>query len=89
MMPPAAPPPGVMTPHDALTTFLYLLMRDEVPVGAVARVVCSIERLQLSSHAPALTATGLADYAAELAARLLGPTWTAAGGVPVSEAGKG
>ena len=44
-----------------LQTFLYLLMRDELPTGAVARLVAESE-----TPTSSFTATGIADYAREL-----------------------
>jgi hypothetical protein len=52
-----------------LTVFLYLLMRDSLPTGEVARLVQIIEKN--NDQEIIFTAKGLADYAEELAQRIL------------------
>lgn len=51
-----------------LTTFLYLLMRDTVPTGEVARIVKEIE--SSLDQEPCFTNKHLASYAEEIAKKL-------------------
>lgn len=56
---------GQFTTDDKLVSFLYQLMRDEVPAGVLERIV------QESQTVPAsLTNGNLARYAEDLASRL-------------------
>jgi len=52
-----------------LTIFLYMLMRDCIPIGEVARLVVEVENI--GELEPEFTAKGLADYAEELSERIL------------------
>ncbi len=52
-----------------LRTFLYLLMRDHVPTGAVVDVIVNVEKYDNTGSV--FTAVKMADYADELALRLL------------------
>ncbi len=53
--------------RDRLTVFLYLLMRDHLPFGAIAGVVADIE----GKSGFDLTAKGAGFYAQTLAERLM------------------
>jgi len=54
--------------EDRLTTFFYLLMRNELPTGVVAELVKEVEGC---NGMTVYTAKGVAVYAKELAQRLL------------------
>lgn len=58
-----------MTERKRLQAFLYLLMRDKLPTADVAGIVKDIEH---SDGTDVFTAKGMADYADELAGRILG-----------------
>ena len=56
--------------NQNLTIFLYLLMRDYLPTGEVAKIVKEIEE-SIDGKEPIFTAKGLGEYAEELAKRIL------------------
>ena len=55
--------------NNKLVTFLYLLMRDELPCGVVERIVQELENTGKDYFV--LSNGYLADYAYEIAERLL------------------
>lgn len=62
-------PRGKRSSRGRLQAFLYLLMRDKLPTADVASIVQDIEQ---SDGMDVFTAKGMADYADELAGRILG-----------------
>jgi len=58
-----------LSPSERLQEFLYLMMRDHVPTSRCAEVVQEIEKC--ADKEPVYTAKGLAEYAKELAERIL------------------
>lgn len=58
-----------ITSNDRLVHFLYVLMRDHIPAGAVEEIVCIAEQV---SDGCAYSNDFLAAYAHELVARLGG-----------------
>lgn len=59
-------------PAERLKSFLYLLMRDRLPTADVAECVQQVEHDDASGLETKYTAAGLAEYADELAGRILG-----------------
>ena len=57
-----------ITRQNKLECFLYLLMRDELPCGVVARIVQEIEKSGKQHFV--FSNSHLANYALELASRL-------------------
>jgi hypothetical protein len=56
---------------EQLKLFLYLLIRENLPSGAVAALVSEVEKCASANLDTIFTAKGIADYASELAARIL------------------
>jgi hypothetical protein len=54
---------------ENLVAFLYMLMRDSLPTGEVARLVVEVEKTK--GQEIAFTSKGLEAYARELSDRLL------------------
>lgn len=60
-----------LTALDGLTTFLYLLMRDEVPAGTVAKLAHEVSRVRGSKKAVEFSSPELAALAARHAREIM------------------
>lgn len=60
-----------LTSLDGLTLFLYLLMRDEVPAGTVARITHEVTRVRGLKNVVEFTSPELAALAARHARAIM------------------